>query len=58
MLALITHQTQVARLLIEAGADVNIRSSKNFHGKTALALAEQGGHIELVALLKQKGATA
>jgi ankyrin repeat protein len=57
MLALVTHQTEVARLLIEAGADVNIRSSRNFHGKTALVLAEQGVHSEIVALLKQKGAT-
>ena len=33
-------QFELLRLLIEAGADVNIRSSKNFYGKTALILAE------------------
>jgi ankyrin repeat protein len=56
MLSLITHHTEAAQLLIEAGADVNIRSSKNFSGKTALSLAESGGHHELAALLRQKGA--
>jgi ankyrin repeat protein len=57
MLSLITHHVEVARLLIEAGADVNIRGSKNFYGTSALFLAEAGGHAEIVALLKQKGAT-
>ena len=56
MLALISHHTEIARLLIEAGADVNIRSNRNFYGQTALYLAEQGGHSEIVVLLKQKGA--
>ena len=58
MLSLITHHTEAAGLLIEAGADVNIRSSRNFPGKTALSLAESGGHSELAALLKQKGAAS
>src|SRR5512134_2345858 len=52
MLALITHHVEVARLLIEAGADLNIRSSANFYGRSALFLAEAGGHSEIVVLLK------
>ena len=56
MLALIARHADTARLLIEAGADVNIRSSRDFHGKTALHLAESGGHSELAALLRQRGA--
>lgn len=58
MLALITHHVEVARLLIEAGADIDIRGNKNFFAKTALVLAEDGGHSEIVALLKQKGVTS
>jgi len=56
MLALIARQPEVARLLIEAGADVNLRSNMNFY--SALHLAENAGYSEIVALLKQKGATA
>ena len=55
--SLIALHTEVAQLLIEAGADVNIRNSENFYGKTALFLAEYGGHNKIAALLKQKGAT-
>jgi ankyrin repeat protein len=58
MLALIARHAEVAQLLIEAGADVNIRSSGKFYRKTALFLAEYGGHTEIAALLKQKGATS
>ena len=58
MLSLIAHHTEVAQLLIEAGADINIRSNRNFYGKTALFLAEDGGHSEITTLLKQKGATS
>lgn len=58
MLSLIAHHTEAAGLLIEAGADVNIRSSRNFSGKTALSLAESGGHSELAALLREKGAAS
>jgi ankyrin repeat protein len=56
MLALIIHQVEIAQLLIEAGADVNTRSRRIFHGKTALYLAERGGHSGIAALLKEKGA--
>jgi ankyrin repeat protein len=56
MLSLIAHHTAVAQLLITAGTDLNIRSTKAFQGKTALSLAEDGGHAEIAALLKQQGA--
>jgi ankyrin repeat protein len=58
MLALIAQHVVAAQLLIEAGADVNIRSSPLFYGRSALFLAEVGGHAELVTLLLQKGATS
>lgn len=58
MLALIMHHAEAAQLLIEAGADVNLRSSRNFQGRTALSLAESGGHSELAALLREKGAAS
>jgi ankyrin repeat protein len=54
MLALIARHADVARLLIAAGADVNLRSNRNFYG--ALRLAENAGYSEIVVLLKQKGA--
>jgi ankyrin repeat protein len=57
MLALIAHHVDAARLLIEAGAEVNIRSSPHFYGRSALFLAKAGGHDVIAALLKQKGAT-
>ena len=56
MLSLIGGHPDVARLLIEAGADVNLRSNMNFY--SALHLAENAGYNEIIALLKQKGATA
>jgi uncharacterized protein len=56
MLSLIARQPEVARLLIEAGADVDLRSNRNFY--STLHLAENAGYSEIVALLKQKGATA
>jgi ankyrin repeat protein len=56
MLSLIAGHPDVSRLLIEAGADVNLRSNMNFY--SALHLAENAGYNEIVALLKQKGATA
>jgi Ankyrin repeat len=48
--------TEIAKTLIEAGANLNIRSSERFLGKAALALAEDGGQWEVVALLERKGA--
>jgi uncharacterized protein len=56
MLSLIAGHPDVARLLIEAGADVNLRSNMNFY--SALHLAENAGYREIVALLKQRGATS
>ena len=41
---------EVAKLLIEAGADVNLR------GTTALMIALEEGHTEIVELLKEAGA--
>jgi ankyrin repeat protein len=59
MLSLIAHHIEVTQLLIEAGANLNIQSSKNFYGgTTAFFLAEHGGHSEIVALLKRRGATS
>lgn len=55
MLSLIVRQPEVARLLIEAGAEVNLRSNRNLY--STLQLAENAGYSEIVALLKQKGAT-
>jgi ankyrin repeat protein len=57
MLSLIADHTDVARLLIEAGADLNIRSSRTFGAKTALVLARDGGYGEIVSLLESEGAT-
>ncbi len=42
-----------ARLLIEAGADVNVQDHQ---GKTTLAHAREGDHDAVVALLKEAGA--
>ena len=58
MLALIAHHSEVARLLIEASADVNISGNGSFSGKTALVLAEDGGHDDIAALIRQKGTIA
>jgi ankyrin repeat protein len=55
MLSLIANHTDVARLLIEAGADINILGSGSFIGRSALTLADNGGHSEIAALLQQKG---
>ncbi|UCB47289.1 MAG: ankyrin repeat domain-containing protein [Spirochaetota bacterium] len=47
------YYTDMVKLLIEAGADVNARDE---NGNTALMLAEEKGHIEIVRLLKEAGA--
>jgi ankyrin repeat protein len=56
MLSLIAGYPEVAQLLIEAGAEVNLRSNGNFYN--ALHLAENAGYSEIVGLLKQKGAAS
>ena len=56
MLALIARHTEISWLLIEAGADLTMRSSWGSGEQTALTLAEAGGHHELAALLRHKGA--
>ena len=46
---------EVARLLIERGADVNVRDT--FYGEVPLGWAADKGHVEIVKLLLDKGAT-
>jgi uncharacterized protein len=45
--------TETLRVLIEAGADVNLPDRD---GRTPLALARDRGHIAMVLLLQQAGA--
>jgi uncharacterized protein len=47
--------TEIARLLLDAGADVNVEQPGGF---TALDAAEQAGNTELIALLRERGAGA
>jgi uncharacterized protein len=57
MLSIIGHHAEIAQILIEAGADLNTRSNKHFMEKTALTLAEDSSQSQIVALLRQMGAT-
>lgn len=59
MLAIINGHTEIARILIHAGADGSIRGTgaPGFYHKTALALAEERGQGEVVAWLKAAGVT-
>jgi len=54
VLALEAGQTELALLLIEAGADVNIKSKMYM---TPLRIATQSGNLEMVKLLLAKGAS-
>jgi ankyrin repeat protein len=47
------HGVDVARVLIDAGADVNKRCE---HGRTALHIAAAWGHTDVVRLLLENGA--
>ena len=53
MVASFEGSTQVARLLIERGADVNAKSNAEM---TSLINAAWRGRVEIVALLIEKGA--
>jgi predicted LPLAT superfamily acyltransferase len=46
--------TEAVKLLLEEGADVNMKRTSN--GTTALSMASQNGHTEVVRLLLEKGA--
>lgn len=46
-------RTDIAKMLIERGADVN---AKNNYGDTALMRACQGGHVDTVKMLIEQGA--
>ena len=48
-----TGETEIAKALIRAGADVNIRST---FGDNALTIAAQRGHIDIVQTLLDAGA--
>lgn len=47
--------TEVVRLLVEAGADVNLADGQ---GVTPLGHAEKSGYAEMVAILREAGATS
>ena len=47
--------TEVVRLLVEAGVDVNLADGQ---GVTPLAHAEQQGYDEIAAILRDAGATS
>lgn len=49
----LTSQLEIARILIESGADLAVKNAK---GETPLAAQRQLGHAEIVELLIQKGA--
>ena len=48
--------TEVVKLLLEAGADVNAKASIAGKDYTPLSVAKLGGHIRIVVLLKKHGA--
>jgi ankyrin repeat protein len=53
MLAAMSGHREKVQLLIAAGADVNARDNC---GRTALMIAKEMGHIEIVQLLRANGA--
>ena len=53
MIAALEGHLDVARLLIEAGADLNIADGEN---STALSLARSYGNLDVAALLSEAGA--
>jgi len=55
MLASENGHMEVVKVLLAAGADVNVKSRT---GNTALSQATEQGHSEIIELLKKAGATA
>jgi ankyrin repeat protein len=55
-MASINGHTDVVRLLLENGADVNVRPIINNIGWTALKVAKAKGYTEIVQLLESAGA--
>ncbi len=49
-------EPEIARLLIDAGVDVEFRSSEEFGSETPLAAAIRGGHEEIATMLREAGA--
>jgi len=48
--------TDIAKVLIDSGADVNMRKGGRNQGYTALMIAVENGHTEIVKLLLKAGA--
>ena len=60
MLAVLCNRANVVQVLAQAGADLSIQGSNkvlSLCGKTARQLAEEAGYSEIVAALKEAGAT-
>ena len=53
MVATMWGHTATVQALLEAGADVN---ATNNEGETALAVAQNNGHTEMVEILRNAGA--
>ena len=49
---------EIVKLLLDKGADVNVKESEKSSCTTALSQAAQEGHLEIVKLLLDKGADA
>ena len=54
MIAALTGNTSIGSLLIESGAELDVR---NIHKETALSLAAHTGHASFVSLLLKNGAS-
>ena len=50
MLATLRGEADTVKILLEKGADVNIRGNS---GKTALDIAEEKGYVEIIRMIKE-----